>query len=80
VTRTPPSLVVNSIQLGWPENGHDHRTFLEQSTGLRGFCRYRTRVFGLSALRGNFDWQRLTTTAFGHLILLLLDSGNVGMS
>jgi ATP-binding cassette subfamily B protein len=33
--------------------------------------------FGLSAHRAHFDWQGLTTTAFGHPILLLFDNGNV---
>jgi ATP-binding cassette subfamily B protein len=33
--------------------------------------------FGLSARRAHFDWQGLTTTAFGHPLLLLLDNGNV---
>jgi ATP-binding cassette subfamily B protein len=33
--------------------------------------------FGLSAHRAHFDWQGLTTTAFGHPILLLFDTGNV---
>jgi ATP-binding cassette subfamily B protein len=33
--------------------------------------------FGLSARRAHFDWQGLTTTAFTHPILLLLDNGNV---
>jgi hypothetical protein len=31
--------------------------------------------FGLSARRAHFDWQGLTTAAFGHPILLLLDDG-----